>query len=301
MKINTSNYESYFLSYIDNELSLVERKEVEQFIKEYPAYKNELGVLAQTILIADQIKYEEKELLYRHEAMEASLPASFKKSLYREEAKVVNGFFTPTRTIRIAAIAAMLLLIIGYRFYFNVQTIDNSTLSQNKSKEKNKGQQIENNRTLANGVIEAPSIIENNLLAKHKSDATQVTEDNLFTSNNAPLTKETNFIPQATYNATDANKEFALASTSIATENVITNNTQNTADVATENANMNLQANATNVNNLSEEQESYNNINTEDHERGIYIANFEIDGDKLRGLSRRINAILKRNKNEKQK
>ena len=301
MKINTSNYESYFLSYIDNELSLVERKEVEQFIKEYPAYKNELGVLAQTILIADQIKYEEKELLYRHEAMEASLPASFKKSLYREEAKVVNGFFTPTRTIRIAAIAAMLLLIIGYRFYFNDQTIDNSALSQNKSEEKNKDPQIESNRTLANGVIEAPSIIENNLLAKHKSDATQVTEDNLFTSNNAPLTKETNFIPQATYTATDANKEFALASTSIATENVITNNTQNTADVATENANMNLQANATNVNNLSEEQESYNNINTEDHERGIYIANFEIDGDKLRGLSRRINAILKRNKNEKQK
>lgn len=299
MKINLQNYESYFLSYIDNELSLVERKEVEQFIKEYPAYKNELDVLAQTILIAEPIKYEEKALLYRHEAMEASLPASFKKSLYREEAKVVNGFFTPTRTIRIAAIAAMLLLVIGYRFYFNEKPNDNSAISQNKVKEKNKDQQIESNRTLANGVIEAPSIIENNLLAKHQSDAKQITEDKLFTSNNAPLTKETNFIPQATNTANAAIAELELASNSIATENAITNTTQNTADVATEN--VHLPTNATNVINLNEEQESYNNINTEDHERGIYIANFEIDGDKLRGLSRRINAIFKRNKNEKQK
>jgi hypothetical protein len=39
----------------------------------------------------------------------------------------------------------------------------------------------------------------------------------------------------------------------------------------------------------------------DENDRTLYIANFEIDGEKLRGISRRINAIFKRNKNEKQK
>jgi hypothetical protein len=46
---------------------------------------------------------------------------------------------------------------------------------------------------------------------------------------------------------------------------------------------------------------SQNEMNTEDPDRGIYIANFEIDGDKLRGISRRIGAFLKHNKSDKDK
>ena len=34
MKINNQNYETYFLLYIDNELSALEKMEVEQFIKD---------------------------------------------------------------------------------------------------------------------------------------------------------------------------------------------------------------------------------------------------------------------------
>ena len=46
---------------------------------------------------------------------------------------------------------------------------------------------------------------------------------------------------------------------------------------------------------------SYEVIDTEDPNRTIYIANFEIDGNKFRGITRRVSALLKRNKSEKEK
>ena len=49
------------------------------------------------------------------------------------------------------------------------------------------------------------------------------------------------------------------------------------------------------------EKERFEEINTEDNDRVIYISNIELDGDKFRGVTRRIGAIFKRNKNEKNK
>jgi hypothetical protein len=49
------------------------------------------------------------------------------------------------------------------------------------------------------------------------------------------------------------------------------------------------------------EKESFEEINTEDNDRIIHISNFEVDGDKFRGITRRIGAIFKRNKSEKNK
>jgi hypothetical protein len=46
---------------------------------------------------------------------------------------------------------------------------------------------------------------------------------------------------------------------------------------------------------------SYELIDTEDPNRTIFIANFEIDGAAFRGITRRVSALLKRNKSEKEK
>jgi hypothetical protein len=83
----------------------------------------------------------------------------------------------------------------------------------------------------------------------------------------------------------------------IVTENSSLTISDNTSASNTENETVILNNNNTSIN----EADTYNNINTEEHDRSIYIANFEIDGEKLRGVTRRINAIFKRNKNEKQK
>jgi hypothetical protein len=45
----------------------------------------------------------------------------------------------------------------------------------------------------------------------------------------------------------------------------------------------------------------YEIIDTEDPSRSIFIANFEIDGAAFRGITRRVSALLKRNKSEKEK
>ena len=46
---------------------------------------------------------------------------------------------------------------------------------------------------------------------------------------------------------------------------------------------------------------SYEVIDTEDPNRSIYIANFEIDGNRLRGLKRKVNSLFKNNKSDRNK
>jgi hypothetical protein len=299
MKINTTNYEEYFLLYIDNELSLAEIKELELFIKAHPVYEKELALLKQTVLEADEIEYEDKQLLYRYSEMEATLPSSFKKKLYRQEAKVVEGFFTRKNIISISSIAALLLLFIGYRFYTSENDLNNESLSQNKK---------------ANTENSVKAEIDNN-------EASLATDNNMLTNNKTVLAEKAIFkiVKKTTSNSDiyvsnrirfNSNVQSATASSISVTDmtpNSITaellNNT--IAEIEPQNNNENNAENTkqaiANSSNPLEEKENYEKIDTDDHDRSVYIANFEIDGDKIRGFSRRINAIFKRNKNDKQK
>ena len=67
---------------------------------------------------------------------------------------------------------------------------------------------------------------------------------------------------------------------------------------------------STSTNALDAEEESvpdtkiatnYEVIDTEDPDRTILIANFEIDGNRLRGLKRKVTSLFKNNKSEKNK
>ncbi|MFN2456833.1 MAG: hypothetical protein ABR502_01415 [Chitinophagaceae bacterium] len=61
--INLSNYEEYFLLYVDNELSPDQRKAVELFVAEHPQLQNELDILLSTKLPAETVGIENKEHL----------------------------------------------------------------------------------------------------------------------------------------------------------------------------------------------------------------------------------------------
>ena len=68
MKIDRHNYEEYFLLYIDNELGVEEKKQVELFVKENPDLEEELLMLQQSRLIPDNaIVFDKKHLLMREE------------------------------------------------------------------------------------------------------------------------------------------------------------------------------------------------------------------------------------------
>jgi hypothetical protein len=300
MKINMQNYESYCLLYIDNELAAAERMELELFMQAHPTLANELAALQQTVLTPETLLFEDKAILYRYDEMEASLPSSFKQSLYRQEAKVVNRYFTRTSIIRITSIAAMLLLFIGYQFYFSDRiNINKKEISQNnKGSLKWKDSQDSKDAKDANNLVggDANNNLENNALAKYKSKIIEAADPNLFTTNNLPALKETNFISQETKTQNNTIEPEIVVS-AISSENSSNSDSDPNSAPINDNANNTIK----NANIISETPENYNTINTDEHDRTIYIANFEIDSDKLRGVTRRINALFKRNKNDKQK
>ena len=66
--INMTNYEEWLLSYIDDELTDDQRKEVEQFIADKPALQKELSLFQKTKLQREEaVVFPGKESLYRRE------------------------------------------------------------------------------------------------------------------------------------------------------------------------------------------------------------------------------------------
>ena len=66
MNITRHNYEEFFLLYVDNELSIVQRKAVEAFVEENPDLRTELVMLQQSILRVDEpVMFMNKESLLR--------------------------------------------------------------------------------------------------------------------------------------------------------------------------------------------------------------------------------------------
>jgi hypothetical protein len=71
--INRYNYETYFLLYVDNELSAVEKNSVDEFVQSNPDLGEELVMLLQTILQKDGILLNNKMSLYKKETLSSDL------------------------------------------------------------------------------------------------------------------------------------------------------------------------------------------------------------------------------------
>ncbi|MCW3082290.1 hypothetical protein [Segetibacter sp.] len=67
MVINRHNYEEFFLLYVDNELNEADRAEVEKFVQENTDLAAEMDMLKQAVLPGDNVRFEQKELLYNNE------------------------------------------------------------------------------------------------------------------------------------------------------------------------------------------------------------------------------------------
>src|SRR5688572_5715789 len=77
MNINRNNYESFFLLYIDNELSVAEKLAVDNFIRVNPDLEEEFIMLQQTVLKADEVVFDKKERLFKT----AAIPGTLEESL----------------------------------------------------------------------------------------------------------------------------------------------------------------------------------------------------------------------------
>lgn len=74
LAINMSNYEEWFVMYMDNELNDEERIAVERFAENNPSIKEELNLFLKTKLQPETIVFANKESLYRREEKVRRIP-----------------------------------------------------------------------------------------------------------------------------------------------------------------------------------------------------------------------------------
>jgi hypothetical protein len=275
MKLNQENYETYLLLYIDNELTASERAAVEAFLEANPQYANEFKALQDAILAPEAITFPDKSMLYRFEEMNATLDPSFKKSLYKQTNSTGKLIEFKKRYIAYASIAAITLwMLIGTRQVFNTTTPISTTIEEQSlaSTEKTVSEKDE--------LKQAPNLL--------------VTSS---TRSKASIVNKTMDSPKGTVE----NQTNSTSNIVIYESDAIASNQQTSTKEAAQTINETQLNNNNLVTEAKVEKESFEEINTEDNDRVLYISNIELDGDKFRGITRKLGAIFKRNKTEKNK
>jgi hypothetical protein len=333
MQLNESTYETIFLLYIDNELSHKERLEVEAFIADNPSYALEMEALQATVLSSDKIQYPFKENLKEQaeislDGMEEDwdkdwnatyatmlkadveaipgLSTSFKNSLKKEtasEAIIVKSFGFNQQKFTYAAVAACLMVFFGYQQLTKSSVTDSQT-SNSKATNLNKVLAPNISPITTTKSTGSSEIIVSNLNKQVRVNSinpvtkTSQLATTKLQASNSTKTQRSNLLQQ---------ESISMAETT--PDNRILDNQAVMKEIPrTYNNPITINATALTKNSIDSETEteengaaSYEVIDTEDPNRTIYIANFEIDGNKFRGITRRVSAFLKRNKSEKEK
>ena len=280
--INENNYETYFMSFIDNELNAAERAAVEAFVLTEPKYAAALALFEKTKLHASSNEFmemEDKIFLYRFPEMDAKLDGNFKKSLYRKQAPVRNIIFTPNLMRASFAIAAMLILFIGLQLFKTESSISESNIVESNIVET----PLKNKTTVANTNILIPT--ENKTLANSAIATKAITKNQtiLASTNNTSNSINTNIVSSSSSQASRENDSQNIVVAKFS-EGQISSTAMET--MATEEEKTILPTN-------------YKEIDTEEEDRTINIGILEIDAAAFRGITRKFSALLKRNKIEK--
>jgi len=280
MELNQDNYENYLLLYIDNELSASEKEAVGLLLASNPKMAQTLKALQAVQLKPEFVEFSDKSSLYRFDEMNASLDPAFKKTLYKsslKSAKLIDIKKIYWATGSIAAIAMSI--------FFGVKTLVNQPQLQQPQ------------------LMASIAPIKNNIPNKSVSilkpiEKTRSTSDNQL--NNQPQ-----IIAQPNQVIADATLPI-IANVTNNDQPILSKETLNGDQTATMVESSVISVDNTTMNSTIAveqkiEKEIFEEINTEDNDRVIYISNIELDGDKFRGITRRLNALFKRNKSEKNK
>ena len=318
MEINATTYETIFLLYIDNELSPKERLQVEAWIAENPSYALLMEELKGTLMLPESIRFPNKSSLkkeaiksikenvevaeienldaiwtatysnYLMQEMQAmpGLSTEFKKGLKRETASkgiVLRPFSFNQNKFAYAAVAALLMVFIGYQQL--TKTTETYTLAavENSPQKQEKAVTASNTKEVPN-IKQAALPINNTVQIKRTTEVVAVKEAVADNSLIASTVSSNNL---------QAIVAYETEASTTTTTTIETNEISESPTFKTE------------VNTLANMDEksstSYEIIDTEDLDRTIYIGNLEIDGNRLRGLKRKVTSLFKNNKSDKNK
>ena len=282
MMINENNYETYFMSYIDNELNAAERAAVEAFVLTEPKYAAALALFEKTKLHASSNEFmemEDKIFLYRFTEMDAKLDGDFKKSLYRKQAPVRKIIFTPNLMRASFAIAAMLILLIGLQLFKSESNVSESNIVESNIVET----PLKDKTTVASTNILIPA--ENQTLANSAIATKAITKNQtiLASTNNTSNSINTNIVSSSSSQASRENNSQNIVVAKFS-EGQISSTAMETMAIEEEKTILTT---------------NYKEIDTEEEDRTINIGILEIDAAAFRGITRKFSALLKRNKIEK--
>lgn len=284
MELNQDNYENDLLLYIDNELTASEKAAVALLLASNPKLAQELNALQEVQLKPEFVEFTDKSSLYRFDEMNATLDPTFKKTLYKSSsnnAKLIDIKKIYWATGSIAAIS--LGIFFGVNTLLNQPKLQQAQLVTSIAPIKNN---VPDNLTNILKPIEKTQILSEN----HPQNIPQNTVRNIPQSNQIIANATLPIIASVTNNDQSIlSKETLNADhtpTMVESSAITVDNTTMNSTIAVE---------------QKIEKEIFEEINTEDNDRVIYISNIELDGDKFRGITRRLNALFKRNKSEKNK
>jgi hypothetical protein len=223
---------------------------------------------------------------------------NFKNSLYKKSAQI-KPLWATTSFKRWASVAAILVVVIGFSL-FNAENNQETPSFTN-----NIGVKTELNKsadTEINNVADIKATKNSIALNKIKKEALSPIVPISAQAQNQNANSNLNSLANKTF--TETNNDAAIALVPNAAINTQTMN---------ETAALPKEMFPTSVSNVNEEaknnmeaiitpiQVQYSNIDTDEEERSINIANIEIDGAKFRELSRKITTLFKRTKPENDK
>jgi hypothetical protein len=309
---------------MDKELSPKERLEVEAFIAANPSYALEMEALKATMTSPELIQYPFKENLKQQaeisletleedweEDLKASyttilkedmqtipgLSTSFKNKLKKantSETIIVKSFGFNQNKLTYAAIAACFMVFIGYQQLTKPQVAESLTANSLKTNSNTK-------------LVSAISKTISKSISK-KSGETLVVNSNQLKSGieTVATTNQTATIKLEASNASKIKISYKIQNESIAiaepklNNSILNNQAISTKLPSSSNHPITMDAMAETTTD-DKASASYEVIDTEDPNRTIFIANFEIDGNKLRGIKRKITSLFKNNKSERNK
>ncbi len=277
-----SEQDEQSITYLDNEMTNEEKA----------SFENEIST---DINLQTNVKQWQATFITPPTTIE--IDPNFKNSLYKKSAQIKPLWANATFK-RWASIAAILIVVIGFNL-FNTQNKPEAPSFSN----------INEVKTELNKVAVAETNKGTDINATKKSIAlNKIKKETLLPiiNTNAPDQNDyanSNLNSIINKNIAAPNNDVAI--TLLAKEDI---NTQTMNEVAS----LPKEIFPTSISNVNEEaknkieaiipnQVQYSNIDTDEEERVINIANLEIDGAKFREISRKITTLFKRNKPENDK
>lgn len=283
--IDITNYEEQFLLYVDNELDAAGRQAVEQFITRHPAYQTKLLQLQQAVLTPEPIACPRKS------------------GLYKRESRVVSFYLT-----RLALAAALLgVLALGWwwmsrsggkQSHNNTDAVvaknqpavvarpgTQQPAPANKPQQANGQQPAPAQQDIA--VVQQPNNASSNTaLNKPAIKAHTQPEEDVIAQQKFPATGNqqpvTSTLPQQ--EAPLASVEATVASTQTPVSNAPLNEMALPAV-----ADKTIPA-STSSHELA--RVAYQELNTSEDDRGVYIGSLDINKNKLRGFFKKAGRIF---------